>query len=55
LSNFLEGCGPKEIGPYLKDILLLCFSKLTDGCSLVKENAVSSISSAVEASLKEFE
>eukprot|EP00825_Cyclidium_porcatum_P008845 TRINITY_DN14435_c0_g1_i1.p1 TRINITY_DN14435_c0_g1~~TRINITY_DN14435_c0_g1_i1.p1 ORF type:complete len:639 (-),score=83.41 TRINITY_DN14435_c0_g1_i1:40-1956(-) len=54
LTNLFESIDNKLILKHTEKLLVKCFSLLSNKCSLVKENSVSTIAAVAEASKKEF-
>lgn len=54
ITNFVEGLTRESLSNYLKTLLQKCFELLTNGISLVKENAVSAIAATAEAAGEQF-
>mmetsp|Transcript_17294 Transcript_17294/g.15198 ORF Transcript_17294/g.15198 Transcript_17294/m.15198 type:complete len:147 (-) Transcript_17294:1976-2416(-) len=53
-TNFLEGISQKDVEPYIKDILGPCLQMVQQGISIVRENAMSTISALAEAAKDKF-
>ena len=54
LTNVLESCSTKAVKPYITSILEPCVMFLANGISLVKENALTTISTLAKVSVGEF-
>lgn len=55
MTNFLENMTTAQIRPYLNDLVKVNMLVLSNGVSIEKESAVSSIASIAKAALSEFE